>query len=73
MEIKYFRKNIIKCLKCGDILEFIHLDRHRNRYGKLYYCSCKRVAIDPSPFLYRVLGHDENYQDLSEEWNDLKE
>ena len=33
-------------------------------------CSCRKVGLDPSAVMYRTLGNPEDYEDLSEEWND---
>lgn len=51
--------NKIKCLKCGDIIESIHVHDFN-------YCSCGRVAVDGGrEYLRRCFHECGDYEDLS--------
>jgi len=66
METKYYKVCRVKCLRCGDVLETVNQTKQSS--GRLMLCSCKKVGLDPSAFMFRILGNEEDYEDLSEEW-----
>ena len=68
MEFKYYKVCRVRCKRCGDVLE--HVNRSKNELSTLMTCSCGKVALDPSPLFHRILGNDEDYEDLSEEWKE---
>lgn len=45
----------IKCLKCGDIIE-------GDKKGTYIECKCKTIAIDETPYYYRIIGDLENFE-----------
>lgn len=59
----------VRCKRCGDVLEYVNLTKADNGSG-LIRCSCGKVALDPSPILYRIIGASVDYEDLSEEWDE---
>ena len=50
--------NIIKCKKCGDIIE----SKSTNDYKR---CSCGAVAVDCGKNYLKRIGNEENYEELS--------
>ena len=70
---KYFKICRVRCLRCGDVLEYENKNKEDNPPFVLQ-CSCMRVALDPSATLYRILaippGTPEDYEDLSEPWEE---
>lgn len=66
MDLKYYKVCRVKCLLCGDVLERVNQTKQDN--GHLMMCRCKKVGLDPSASMFRILGSPEHYEDLSEEW-----
>ncbi len=53
-------KNQIKCKKCGDIIESVHVH-------DFVFCSCKSVAVDGGKdYLKRCFTTGCDYEELSE-------
>lgn len=50
--------NIIKCKKCGDIIE----SKSTNDYKR---CSCGAVAIDGGKDYLKRIGNEEDYEKMS--------
>lgn len=50
--------NIIKCKKCGDIIE----SKSTNDYKR---CSCGAVAIDGGKGYLKRIGNEEDYEEMS--------
>ena len=69
--IKYYKVCRIRCRKCGDVLEYVN--KVKLSRGMLRYCSCGAVGLDPAAIMYRTLGNPEDYEDMSEEWDDEAE
>lgn len=69
--MKYFKVCRVRCRKCGDVLEYVN--KIKLSRGMLRYCSCGAVGLDPATVMYRILGNPEDYEDMSEEWNDVVE
>ena len=72
-KMKYIKTCRVRCLRCGDVLEYENKTKEDNPPFVLQ-CSCMRVALDPSATLYRILtippGTPEDYEDLSEPWEE---
>jgi len=51
-------RNIIKCKKCGDIIE----SKSTNDYKR---CSCGAVAIDGGKDYLKRIGNEEDYEEMS--------
>ena len=66
--MEYYKICRVRCLRCGTILE--HENQSQLESGRLQICRCRKVALDPSAVMYRILGDPENYEDLSEVWED---
>ena len=49
--------NKIKCKKCGDIIE----SKSTNDYKK---CSCGTVAVDGGNDYLKMIGNEEDYEEL---------
>ena len=69
MELKYYRVCRAKCLSCGDVLEHVNRSKQDGSSDALV-CTCKKVLLDPAACFYRIVGDPEQYEDLSEEWED---
>ncbi len=67
--LTYYRICRVKCKCCGDVLEYVNLTKN-DTGSALLRCSCGKVALDPSPIMYRIIGASVDYEDLSEEWNE---
>ena len=50
----------IKCRKCGDIIE-------GDKKGTYIMCKCKAIAIDETPYYWRVIGKAEDIEEVKEE------
>lgn len=70
MEYPYFRICRLRCKCCGTVLEW--KNRSKDDWGPGYalYCQCGKVGLDPSAAAYRILGDKENWEDLSEKWEE---
>lgn len=68
-ELTYYRVNRIRCKRCGDVLEHVHLTKEIKRHAMLT-CSCGAVQLDPHVIAPRVFGALEDIEDLSEVWRD---
>ena len=69
MELKYYKVCRVRCKLCGDILEHTNKTKQDN-YCRAILCSCKNTLLDPSASFYRIVGNPEDYEDLSEEWEE---
>lgn len=58
----------VRCKLCGDVLEYENQSKQDNGTRAPMYCSCQKVALDPSATMYRILGDPKVYEDLSEPW-----
>lgn len=69
--MKYYKTCRVKCLNCGDILEYTNKNKLDNSPAMMW-CKCGKVGLDPSALAYRVLAKDgfDKVEDLSEEWED---
>jgi len=70
VKLKYYKICRVRCQCCEDVLEYINQSKTDRGPGAPMYCSCKRVGLDPSASLFRILGNAEDFEDLSEEWDD---
>ena len=59
MEKKIIKKNIIKCLKCGDIIE-------SSSVHDIKFCLCGACAVDGGMEYLRRVGEREDWEELSE-------
>ena len=59
MEKKKIRKNKIKCLRCGDIIESTSVHDFK-------FCSCRACAVDGGLEYLRRVGEHEDWEELSE-------
>ena len=50
----------IKCNKCGDIIE-------GDKKGTYITCKCKAIAIDETPYFWRIIGNREDFEEIIEE------
>ena len=51
--------NKIKCKKCGDIIESIHVHDFK-------YCKCGAVAVDGGKAYLRRLGNRADWEEMSD-------
>lgn len=76
MEVLYFRICRVRCKLCGTILEWKNRSKNDPGPGRVMYCQCGALGLDPSACLYRVLvkppASFDDVEDLSERWNDLE-
>lgn len=47
----------IICLLCRDVIYSKH-------YGQFVSCKCAQLAIDESMYYCRILGNEENYEEV---------
>ncbi len=55
----------IKCKKYGEIIE-------GDKKGTYITCKCKAVAIDETPYYWRINGNMENFEEVKEDNNGVK-
>lgn len=53
----------IKCKKCNDIIE-------GDKKGTYIQCKCKTIAIDETPYYWRIIANREDFEEIKEEGND---
>lgn len=70
MELQYYRICRLRCRRCGSTIEWKNRSKDDRGPGYPMYCQCGKVAIDPSAVAYRILGSDEDFEDLSEKWEE---
>ena len=63
--MKRLKKNAIKCLKCGDVIESTY--RH-----DWVQCSCGACFVDGGHDYMRIGGNREDWKDMSE-WEEVGE
>ena len=49
----------VKCKKCGNIIQ-------GDKKGTLIYCNCKSVAVDETPYYYRIIGNSEDFEEIND-------
>ena len=59
MKARLIARNIIKCKRCGDVIE------SKDRYD-FKYCSCGKCAVDGGTDYLRRCGNLDDWEDLSE-------
>ena len=64
----YFKVCRVRCKCCGDVLEYENQSKKEQGTPAPLYCSCGKVALDPSATMYRILGSPNDYEDTSEPW-----
>ena len=70
LELQYYRICRVRCLCCNSVLEYENQSQNDNGPGRLLTCKCGKVGLDPSATLYRIIGDEKNWVDLSETWED---
>lgn len=55
----------IRCKKCGEIIE-------GDKKGTYITCKCKAVAIDETPYYWRINGNMEDFEEVKEDNNGVK-
>ena len=70
MKMKYFKVCRVRCKRCGDVLEYENQSKQDIGTRAPMYCHCQEVALDASATMYRILGAPEDYEDLSEPWEE---
>ena len=66
---KHIRICRVRCRRCGDLLEYIHKSKTETPH-MLLVCTCKAIIVDPDPISTRVIGNDEDYEELHDYWDD---
>lgn len=49
----------IRCRLCNDIIE-------GDKKGTFITCKCKAVAIDETPYYYRIIGNYDDFEEISD-------
>lgn len=49
----------IRCKLCGDIIQ-------GDKKGTFITCKCKAVAIDETPYYYRIIGNYNDFEEISD-------
>lgn len=71
MDLTHYRVCRVRCKRCGDVLEHVNQTKQDNA-PRMLVCSCQKVALDPAALMYRIVGHPDDYEDLSEKWPEDK-
>lgn len=45
----------LRCTKCNDIIE-------GDKKGTYITCKCKSIAIDETPYYWRIIGNEGNFE-----------
>lgn len=51
-------KNAIRCNKCGDVIESVHVHDFK-------WCNCQSVAVDGGHDYLRRVGNPDDFTDIS--------
>ena len=70
MGLKYFSVCRLRCKRCGSVIEYHNRSKDDRGTGYPLTCSCGKVSLDPSACAYRILGAEEDWEDLSIPWED---
>lgn len=70
MDLKFYKVCRVKCKHCGDVLEYVNQSKEDNGPRLMMVCKCGRIGLDAAALAYRVMGADEDFEDLSEEWTE---
>ena len=49
----------IRCRLCRDIIE-------GDKKGHLIWCKCEKVAIDETPYYYRIIGNIGDFEEIKD-------
>ena len=55
----------IKCTNCGDIIE-------GDKRGTYITCKCGQIAIDETPYYWRIIGNKGDFEEVKEGEKDGK-
>ena len=55
----------IKCTNCGDIIE-------GDKRGTYISCKCGQIAIDETPYYWRIIGNKGDFEEVKEGEKDGK-
>ncbi len=47
----------IRCRKCRDIIQ-------GDKKGTFIRCTCKKIAIDETKYYTRIIGNDEDWEEV---------
>ena len=72
MELKYTKVCRIRCRHCSTVLEWVNRSKEDNGSGRVMMCKCGKVGLDPSASLYRILGYQEDWDNLSIPWDEAE-
>lgn len=50
----------IKCKKCGEVIE-------GDKKGTYIMCKCKAIAIDETPYYWKINGNIEDFEEVKED------
>lgn len=50
----------IKCKHCGEVIE-------GDKKGTYITCKCKKIAIDETPYYWRIIANKEDFEEVKEE------
>lgn len=50
----------IRCKKCGEVIE-------GDKKGTYITCKCKKIAIDETPYYWRIIANKEDFEEVKEE------
>ena len=70
MELKYYKVCRLRCNCCGSVMEYQNRSKDDRGTRYVMMCSCGKVGLDPSACMYRILGDKDDWEDLSEEWEE---
>lgn len=73
-KLLYYRVCRIRCRLCGSIIEWENRSKADRGPGRVLYCRCGKIGMDPAAFLPRILvmppATFADVEDLSEPWED---
>lgn len=74
MELQHYRICRLRCRQCGSIIEWENQSKDDRGPGRVLYCQCGKVGLDPAAYLHRILVKTpatfDDIEELSEKWED---
>lgn len=74
MELQYYRVCRVRCRLCGTIVEWRNRSKNDSGPGRILYCQCGKVGLDPAALMPRILvmlpATFDDVEQLFEPWED---
>lgn len=74
MELQHYRIYRLRCRRCGSIIEWENRSKDDRGPGRVLYCQCGKVGMDPAAWLPRIIVSSpatfDDVEQFFEPWED---